>query len=98
MFCTSPSLSLCRCLSCNNVFVTRRLTPDQKYMVVAQLNTNQVTLLEAPPIGVIGQCQVTSSIQLADDVKPHLVDLDLKSAALYVAEIGASQAQKFIPV
>ncbi len=80
------------------MFVTRRLTPDQKYMVVAQLNTNQVTLLEAPPIGVIGQCQVTSSIQLADDVKPHLVDVDLKSAALYVAEIGASQAQKFIPV
>lgn len=75
-----------------------RLTPDQKYMVVAQLNTNQVTLLEAPPIGIIGQCQVTSSIQLAEDVKPHLLDLDLKSAALYVAEIGASQAQKFIPV
>ncbi|XP_016385809.1 NHL repeat-containing protein 3 isoform X1 [Sinocyclocheilus rhinocerous] len=75
-----------------------RLTPDQKYMVVAQLNTNQVTLLEAPPIGIIGQCQVTSSIQLAEDVKPHLVDVDLKSAALYVAEIGANQAQKFIPV
>uniref|UniRef100_A0A671K930 NHL repeat-containing protein 3-like n=2 Tax=Sinocyclocheilus anshuiensis TaxID=1608454 RepID=A0A671K930_9TELE len=75
-----------------------RLTPDQKYMVVAQLNTNQVTLLEAPPVGIIGQCQVTSSIQLAEDVKPHLVDLDQKSAALYVAEIGANQAQKFIPV
>lgn len=75
-----------------------RLTPDQKYMVVAQLNTNQVTLLEAPPVGIIGQCQVISSIQLAEDVKPHLVDLDLKSAALYVAEIGANQAQKFIPV
>ncbi|KAF4108592.1 hypothetical protein G5714_011351 [Onychostoma macrolepis] len=75
-----------------------RLTPDQKYMVVAQLNTNQVTLLEAPPVGIIGQCQVISSIQLAEDVKPHLVDLDLKTAALYVAEIGANQAQKFIPV
>uniref|UniRef100_A0A8C2H056 NHL repeat-containing protein 3 n=1 Tax=Cyprinus carpio TaxID=7962 RepID=A0A8C2H056_CYPCA len=75
-----------------------RLTPDQKYMVVAQLNTNQITLLEAPPIGIIGQCQVVSSIQLAEDVKPHLLDVDLKSAALYVAEIGANQAQKFIPV
>ncbi|XP_059401349.1 NHL repeat-containing protein 3-like [Carassius carassius] len=75
-----------------------RLTPDQKYLVVAELNTNQITLLEAPPIGIIGQCQVVSSIQLAEDVKPHLLDVDLKNAALYVAEIGANQAQKFIPV
>lgn len=67
-------------------------------MVVAQLNTNQVTLLEAPPVGIIGQCQVISTVQLAEDVKPHLVDLDLKTAALYVAEIGANQAQRFIPV
>lgn len=75
-----------------------RLTPDQKYLVVAELNTNQITLLEAPPIGIIGQCQVVSSIQLAEDVKPHLLDVDLKNAALYVAEIGANQAQKFVPV
>lgn len=74
-----------------------RLTPDQKYMVVAELNSNQITLLEAPPVGIIGQCQVVSSIQLAEDVKPHLLDVDLKSAALYVAEIGASQAQRFVP-
>ncbi|KAK7125239.1 hypothetical protein R3I93_020811 [Phoxinus phoxinus] len=75
-----------------------RFTPDQKYIVVAQLNTNQITLLEAPPIGIIGQCQVTSTIELAEDVKPHLVDLDLKTADLYVAEIGAGQAQKFVPL
>ncbi|KAM6970110.1 NHL repeat-containing protein 3-like [Aplochiton taeniatus] len=74
-----------------------RLTPDQKYFVVVQLNTNQISLLEAPPVGVIGQCQVVSVIQLAEDVKPHLVDLDLKTGALYVAEIGAQQAQKFTP-
>ncbi|XP_007247332.3 NHL repeat-containing protein 3 [Astyanax mexicanus] len=74
-----------------------RFTPDQKYLVVAQLNTNQVSLLEAPPVGIIGQCQVVSSIQLADDVKPHLVDLDQKSGELYVAEIGAQQAQRFTP-
>lgn len=78
-------------------FSPYRLTPDQKYLVVAQLNTNQVSLLEAPPVGIIGQCQVVSSIQLADDVKPHLVDLDQKNGALYVAEIGAQQAQKFTP-
>ncbi|XP_030648904.1 NHL repeat-containing protein 3-like isoform X1 [Chanos chanos] len=75
-----------------------RLTHDQKYMVVAQLNTNQVSLLEAPPVGIIGQCQVVSTIQLAEDVKPHLVDIDLKTGALYVAEIGAMQAQKFTPL
>ncbi|XP_071390120.1 NHL repeat-containing protein 3-like [Centroberyx affinis] len=74
-----------------------RLTPDGKYFVVVQLNTNQISLLDAPPPGVIGQCRVVSVIQLADDVKPHLVDLDLKTGALYVAEIGAQQAQKFTP-
>ncbi|XP_037134863.1 NHL repeat-containing protein 3-like [Syngnathus acus] len=74
-----------------------RLTPDKKYFVVVQLNTNQISLLEAPPVGLIGQCKVVSVIQLADEVKPHLVDLDLKSGALYVAEIGAQQAQKFTP-
>ncbi|XP_062309213.1 NHL repeat-containing protein 3-like isoform X1 [Osmerus eperlanus] len=74
-----------------------RLTPDQKYFIVVQLNTNQISVLKAPPVGVIGQCQVVSVIQLAEDVKPHLVDLDLKTGALYVAELGAQQAQKFTP-
>ncbi|XP_053722143.1 NHL repeat-containing protein 3-like [Synchiropus splendidus] len=74
-----------------------RLTPDKKYFIVVQLNTNQISVLHAPPVGLIGQCKVVSVIQLADEVKPHLVDLDLKTGALYVAEIGAQQAQKFIP-
>lgn len=74
-----------------------RLTPNKKYFVVVQLNTNQISLLDAPPVGLIGQCRVVSVIQLADEVKPHLVDLDLKTGALYVAEIGAQQAQKFTP-
>ncbi|XP_037546687.1 NHL repeat-containing protein 3 [Nematolebias whitei] len=74
-----------------------RLTPDKKYFVVVQLNTNQISLLDAPPVGLIGQCNVVSVIQLSEDVKPHLVDLDLTAGALYVAEIGAQQAQKFIP-
>lgn len=74
-----------------------RLTPDGKYFVVVQLNTNQISLLSAPPAGLIGQCKVVSVIQLAEEVKPHLVDLDLKTGALYVAEIGAQQAQKYTP-
>ncbi|XP_065120798.1 NHL repeat-containing protein 3-like [Paramisgurnus dabryanus] len=75
-----------------------RLTPDQRFLVVTQLNINQITLLEAPPVGIIGQCQVISTIQLAQDIKPHLVDLDQSNGDLYVAEIGANQAQRFIPV
>lgn len=74
-----------------------RLTPDKKYIVVAQLNSNQILLLNAPPVGLIGQCTVVSVIQVADEVKPHLVDVDLKTGDLYVAEIGANQAQKFSP-
>lgn len=74
-----------------------RMTPDKKLLVVAQLNTNQLSLLKAPPVGMIGQCRVESVIQLGEDTKPHLVDLDLKTGALYVAEIGAQQAQRFTP-
>ncbi|KAJ0016038.1 hypothetical protein NQD34_014328 [Periophthalmus magnuspinnatus] len=74
-----------------------RITPDKKHLVVVQLNTNQLSVLEAPPVGMIGQCRVESVIQLGEDTKPHLVDLDLKTGALYVAEIGAQQAQKFTP-
>ncbi|TNN03567.1 hypothetical protein fugu_000596 [Takifugu bimaculatus] len=75
-----------------------RLTPDKKVFVVVHLNTNRISLLYAPPVGMISQCKVASVIQLADDVKPHLVDLDLKTGALYVAEINAQQVQKFIPL
>lgn len=75
-----------------------RLSPNKKYIVVAQLNSNQILLLDAPPMGLIGQCKVVGGIQMADEVKPHLVDLDLKTGDLYVAEIGANQAQKFRPV
>ncbi|XP_030195719.1 NHL repeat-containing protein 3 [Gadus morhua] len=75
-----------------------RLTPDKKYMVVVQLNVNRVSLLEAPPVGVVGQCKVVGMIRLPDDVKPHLVDVDQKTGALYVAEIGAGQAQKYVPI
>lgn len=74
-----------------------RLTADKKYFVVVQLNINQILLLDAPLVGLIGQCKVVSVIQLADEVKPHLVDIDLKTGAFYVAEIGAQQAQKFTP-
>ncbi|XP_078078431.1 NHL repeat-containing protein 3-like [Mustelus asterias] len=74
-----------------------RLTYDNKYFVVAQLNSNRIVLLSVPPIGNIGTCQIVDTIQLADDVKPHLVDVNRKTGAIYVAEIGARQAQKFIP-
>lgn len=74
-----------------------RLTPDKKLFVVVQLKTSRILLLHAPPVGMIGQCKVAGVIQLADEAKPHLVDLDLKTGALYVAEISAQQAQKFIP-
>lgn len=75
-----------------------RLTADKKHFVVVQLNTNQISMLDAPPVGLIGECSVASVIQLADDVKPHLVDVDLKTGDLYVAQIGAQQAQKFTPI
>uniref|UniRef100_H3CJJ3 NHL repeat containing 3 n=1 Tax=Tetraodon nigroviridis TaxID=99883 RepID=H3CJJ3_TETNG len=74
-----------------------RLTPDKKLFVVVQMNANQISLLSAPPVGLIGECKVASVIQLAEDVKAHLVDVDLKTGALYVAEIKAQQVQKFVP-
>ncbi|XP_054849405.1 NHL repeat-containing protein 3 [Eublepharis macularius] len=75
-----------------------RLTADEKYMITAQLNINRVLILAAPPIGSIGDCVVVDTIQLAAKVRPHLLDISLKSGAVYVAEIGAQQVQKYVPV
>ncbi|KAM4701299.1 NHL repeat-containing protein 3 [Discoglossus pictus] len=73
-----------------------RLTADKKYFVVAQLNINRVLFMAAPPIGNIGECHVVSTIQMADGVKPHLVDVNIKTGSVYVAEIGAEQVQKYV--
>lgn len=64
---------------------------------MAQLNLSRLSVLMAPPSGGIGDCSVISSIQLADQVLPHLVEVDKKTGAVYVAEIGAKQVQKYVP-
>ncbi|XP_055452812.1 NHL repeat-containing protein 3 [Psammomys obesus] len=74
-----------------------RFTPDGKYLIVAQLNLSRLSVLVAPPPGSIGDCSVISTIQLADQVLPHLLEVDRKTGAVYVAEIGAKQVQKFVP-
>lgn len=75
-----------------------RFTPDGKYVVVAQLSLSRLLLLAAPPVGRLGPCRVVSSIQLADQVSPHLLDVSAKTGAIYVAEIGAKQVQKYVPL
>ncbi|XP_006873779.1 PREDICTED: NHL repeat-containing protein 3 [Chrysochloris asiatica] len=74
-----------------------RFTPDGKFLIVAQLNLSRLSVIAAPPIGSIGNCSVVSTIQLADQVLPHLLDVDGKTGAIYVAEIGAKQVQKYVP-
>lgn len=73
-----------------------RLSANKKYMIVAQLNISRILILTVPPVGSIGDCHIASTIQLADEVKPHLVDVSLTTGAIYVAEIGAQQVQKFV--
>ncbi|PKK32485.1 NHL repeat containing 3 [Columba livia] len=75
-----------------------RFTADYKYLIVAQLNINRLAILAAPPVGAIGDCVMVNTVQLADETKPHLVDVDMKSGAVYIAEIGAQQVQKYIPL
>ncbi|XP_067569318.1 NHL repeat-containing protein 3 isoform X2 [Pseudorca crassidens] len=75
-----------------------RFTPDGKHLIVAQLNLSRLLLVAAPPVGSIGDCSVISTIQLADQVSPHLLDVSGKTGAVYVAEIGAKQVQKYVPV
>ncbi|KAG3293147.1 NHL repeat-containing protein 3 [Ictidomys tridecemlineatus] len=75
-----------------------RFTPDGKYLIVAQLNLSRLSFLAAPPVGSIGDCSVISTIQLPDQVLPHLLEVDRKTGAIYVAEIGAKQVQKFVPL
>ncbi|XP_053564383.1 NHL repeat-containing protein 3 [Bombina bombina] len=74
-----------------------RLTADKKYIVVAQLNISRVIFLALPPVGNIGDCHIVSSIQMAEGVRPHLVDVNVKTGSVYVAEIGAQQVQKYVP-
>ncbi|XP_058036520.1 NHL repeat-containing protein 3 isoform X2 [Ahaetulla prasina] len=75
-----------------------RFTPDQQYIIVAHLNVNKISILAAPPVGLIGNCIVVDTIQLAREVKPHLLDVSLRTGAIYVAEIGAEQVQKYVPL
>lgn len=75
-----------------------RFTPDGKYLIVAQLNLSRLSFVAAPPVGSIGECSVISTIQLADQVLPHLLEVDRKTGAVYVAEIGAKQVQKYVPL
>ncbi|KAJ7413015.1 NHL repeat-containing protein 3 [Willisornis vidua] len=86
-----------RCFSEDGPYSVR-FTPDYKYLIVAQLNINRLAILAAPPVGAIGDCVMVHTIQLADETKPHLVDVDMKSGAIYVAEIGAQQVQKYVPL
>lgn len=80
------------------ISVFHRFTTDYKYLIVAQLNINRLAILAAPLVGSIGDCVVIQTIQLADETKPHLVDVDMKNGAVYVAEIGAQQVQRYIPL
>ncbi|XP_017397982.1 NHL repeat-containing protein 3 isoform X2 [Cebus imitator] len=87
----------------NNCFMEEgpsavRFTPDGKYLIVAQLNLSRLSVVAAPPVGSIGECSVISTIQLADQVLPHLLEVDRKTGAVYVAEIGAKQVQKYVPL
>uniref|UniRef100_A0A2I3HHE7 NHL repeat containing 3 n=1 Tax=Nomascus leucogenys TaxID=61853 RepID=A0A2I3HHE7_NOMLE len=75
-----------------------RFTPDGKYLIVAQLNLSRLSVVAAPPVGSIGECSVISTIQLADQALPHLLEVDRKTGAVYVAEIGAKQVQKYVPL
>ncbi|XP_036106435.1 NHL repeat-containing protein 3 isoform X1 [Molossus molossus] len=75
-----------------------RFTPDGKYLVVAQLNLSRLLVVAAPPVGDLGPCSVVSTIQLADQVLPHLLDVSAETGAVYVAEIGAKQVQKYVPL
>uniref|UniRef100_A0A452S5G6 NHL repeat containing 3 n=1 Tax=Ursus americanus TaxID=9643 RepID=A0A452S5G6_URSAM len=75
-----------------------RFTPDGKFAIVAQLNLSRLLLAAAPPVGSIGNCSVIGTIQLADQVLPHLLDVSGKTGAIYVAEIGAKQVQKYVPM
>ncbi|XP_036913588.1 NHL repeat-containing protein 3 isoform X2 [Sturnira hondurensis] len=75
-----------------------RFTLDGQHAVVAQLNLSRLLFLAAPPVGGIGSCVVRRSIQLADQVSPHLLDVSGRTGAIYVAEIGAKQVQKYVPL
>ncbi|XP_004645118.1 NHL repeat-containing protein 3 [Octodon degus] len=75
-----------------------RFTPDGKHLIVAQLGLSRLLVLAAPPVGSIGTCSVVSTIQLPDQTLPHLLEIDHMTGAIYVAEIGAKQVQRYVPL
>ncbi|CAN0237539.1 NHL repeat-containing protein 3 [Lethenteron reissneri] len=75
-----------------------RLTQDGQYLVVAQLNVGRLLLLHMPSVGLPGTCRVAASLQMGPETRPHLVSVSPATGAIYLAEIGAEQAQKFVPI
>ncbi|KAJ8024165.1 NHL repeat-containing protein 3 [Holothuria leucospilota] len=73
-----------------------RFSADGSHLIVAQLNNDTVTFVSSVIDSSV--CKTLGFVQLTKTVKPHLVDVDLKSGAFYVGEIGIPGCQRFVPV
>ncbi|XP_022106827.1 NHL repeat-containing protein 3-like [Acanthaster planci] len=76
-----------------------RLSADHTHLIVTQLKANRILFIASPrQPGVIGNCTVLDSIQLAEDIQPHLVAVSQSDGAFYVGELAAKACQKFVRV
>ncbi|KAJ8024166.1 NHL repeat-containing protein 3 [Holothuria leucospilota] len=73
-----------------------RFSADGSHLIIAQLSNDTVTFVSSVIDSSV--CRTLGFVQLAKTVKPHLVDVDLKSGAFYVGEIGIPGCQRFVPV
>ncbi|XP_038050889.1 NHL repeat-containing protein 3-like [Patiria miniata] len=75
------------------------LSASHTHFIVTQLQANRILFIESPrQPGSIGNCTVLDSIQLAEDIQPHLVAVSQSEGAFYVGELGSKACQKFVPV
>ncbi|XP_002742274.1 NHL repeat-containing protein 3-like [Saccoglossus kowalevskii] len=74
-----------------------RLSADKSHFIVLELLSSRIIFIATPKkTGDPGKCKIIDQIQLAPDLRPHLVAVNQKTGAFYVAEIGGDACQKYV--
>ncbi|XP_077988105.1 NHL repeat-containing protein 3-like [Glandiceps talaboti] len=75
-----------------------RMSADKSHFVILQLLQSRILFVSTPKSpGNPGNCNVIGQIQLAPDLRPHLLALNQITGSFYVAEIGGDACQKYVP-
>ncbi|XP_070537786.1 NHL repeat-containing protein 3-like [Ptychodera flava] len=75
-----------------------RMSADKSHFIILQLQENRILFVSSPTSpGNPGDCHVIGQIQMAPDLKPHLLAVNQDTGSFYVAEIGGDACQRYVP-